>query len=462
MGKGKKARGEEPFGAQSALAVLDALPTCVMFCDRDLVIRYMNRSSLRMLRSIEDHLALRSDEVVGTSIDSFHRSVGATRGPKLDLLDLPYRGIVTWGSESIDLFVEPITKKSGDIVGAFATWNIVTKRIAAESEELERREAEERQSSALAGRVREILAMVGAAAAGDLTVTCAVDGDDPVGQLADGLRYFFEMLRSTIREIDQYTQVLSSSSEELRAVSQQMNSYADETSTQARSVAEGSQQVSANVELAAAGAEEMNASIRQIAENSNEAAVVARTAVDTATVVNETVVRLGNSSVEIGKFVSIITAISEQTHMLALNATIEAARAGTAGKAFGVVANEVKALATGTAQSAAEVAERVAEIQNDVAGTVDAISRIVEIVAYIDGLQASISTAVEEQAAATGEIGRNVADAARSSTDITMSISDVATAATATSDGAAQTRDAVAELAKMASDLQTLVGRFAY
>jgi methyl-accepting chemotaxis protein len=54
--------------------------------------------------------------------------------------------------------------------------------------------------------------------------------------------------------------------------------------------------------------------------------------------------------------------IAEQTHTLALNATIQAARAGAAGKAFAVVAREVRNLADSSREVSAEVSEDLGEV----------------------------------------------------------------------------------------------------
>jgi methyl-accepting chemotaxis protein len=166
---------------------------------------------------------------------------------------------------------------------------------------------------------------------------------------------------------------------------------------------------------------------------------------------------LGESSLEIGTVIKMITSIAQQTNLLALNATIEAARAGDAGKGFAVVANEVKELAKATAKATNDIGQKIEAIQNDTRGAVLAISEISAIINKINDYQYTIANAVEEQTATTSQMTQSISEAARGSSEIAATISGAAAAAKSTTSGAADTQSAASELSRMASELKSVV-----
>ncbi len=269
-----------------------------------------------------------------------------------------------------------------------------------------------------------------------------------------------ETFRDSMSRIAQNAAALASSAEELTAVSQQMAGNAEETSVQANVVAHASDDVSRRVSVVAASSDEMQTSIREISKAANEAASVAHNAVGAADSANQTIQRLGESSVGIGKVIKVITSIAQQTNLLALNATIEAARAGEAGKGFAVVANEVKELAKGTARATEEIGQKIEAIQNDTQSAVEAIAQIGNIIKHVNDISNNIAAAVEEQTVTTNEISRNVTEAASGTGEIAHNIAGVATAAHDTTRGATDTQVAAKALSEMATILQSLVGRF--
>ena len=110
---------------------------------------------------------------------------------------------------------------------------------------------------------------------------------------------------------------------------------------------------------------------------------------------------------EITQIAKAIEDIAFQTGLLSINASVEAARAGAAGKGFAVVANEVKQLASRSAQAAQSATDVVNKtrtiIQTGVEltkNTADSIEEISEVSAQISDISDKLVTAVEGQKSA--------------------------------------------------------------
>lgn len=397
--------------ADKVQAMMEQTPVNVMFAGADCKISYANPASIKTLRSIERLLPIKADQLIGQSIDIFHKNPAHQRKLLADPSNLPHQAKIKLGTEDLDLLVSPIYDKQRKYLGAMVTWSVITEQVATQRKIQEAAERDQEKATQMA---------------------------------------------HILNQVNHSATTLASSAEELTAVSSQMSANADETSAQANVVSAASEQVSKNVQTVSTGVEEMNAAIREIAKNATDSARVAQQAVITAATANTTVSKLGDSSAEIGKVIKVITSIAEQTNLLALNATIEAARAGEAGKGFAVVANEVKELAKETAKATEDISHKIEAIQNDTQGAVDSIRKIGDVIAQINDISNTIASAVEEQTATAAEMSRNVSEAAKGTAEIAQNITAVAQAAQNTTQGATNCQQAASELARMAAELQQL------
>jgi len=441
-------------------SMLDNLSANVTYADRNFKITYINPNALNMLRKVESLLPVRVDQIVGNSMDIFHKNPGHQRRVISESQGHPVGGRIQIGSEVFDLKATAVRGQFNEVVGTIVCWDCVTEKLEADQKLNEAAERERQQAETLGNKVDEILGVVDSAARGDLTRQIAVSGDDAIGKLGARLGQFFEDMRGNIQSIKENAVTLAGASEELSVNGREMINNADETAMQANAVSAASEQVTANMTTVSSGIDQMNSSIREIAKSASEASKVAQLAVNTAQVTSSRITKLRDSSVEIGNVVNVINSIAEQTKLLALNATIEAARAGEAGKGFAVVANEVKDLAKETADATDNISKRIEAIQADTTNAVDAIKEISNVINQINDISNTIASAVEEQTAVTSEIGRNVSESATGCGEIARSISAVANVAKGTTAGASNSQQAAVDLSKMAAELQQLVSHF--
>jgi methyl-accepting chemotaxis protein len=322
--------------------------------------------------------------------------------------------------------------------------------------------------------LRDLAAKAEMIANGDLSVDFQVASRDEVGQLTGSFKVMVGNLHRIIGEVSEAGSAIASASTELTASTEEM--------------ATGTKEQSDQTAFVSTAMVDMN---RMIVENSANASVLnetTKTAKDAAIhggkVVEETILGmqriasvvkastestrvLGASSSQIGRIVSVIDEIADQTNLLALNAAIEAARAGEQGRGFAVVADEVRKLAERTTKATKEIADMIKRIQNDtheaIASMEQGTQEVDQGIQLVDAAGNSLRDIVQLSQKVTDMVSQIVEANERqasSSKDIAQSVGEISGVAHETATGVQQIAKTAEDLDRLTENLQQLVSKF--
>jgi methyl-accepting chemotaxis protein len=210
----------------------------------------------------------------------------------------------------------------------------------------------------------------------------------------EGVSSSIEQMVRSVKAVLENTESLSSAAEETSASMEEMASSLREVDTSAEETSRLSAQV---VDRAETG----QAKVRETIEGME--------AIQEATETAERVIRgLHGRTVEIGAIVDVIDDVADETNLLALNAAIIAAQAGEHGKAFSVVADEIKDLAERVLASTKEIGGLIGAVQEEASKATGAIEKGTSSVASGVERSAEAGMALEAITRASRESGQRM------------------------------------------------------
>ena len=262
----------------------------------------------------------------------------------------------------------------------------------------------------LADYVREISVEVKAIAQGDLT-----RNDDDItdflgdfSELKTSLLYILKRFNSTLTEISNLAEQVSSNSSEVENASK---SLADGATEQAGVIEELNATIDTVVDMAEDTAKETQNASARVKASANKAN-------EEKEKMNELLTEMEHIteiSKEIGNIITDIEDIASQTNLLSLNASIEAARAGEAGKGFAVVADQIGKLAADSAKSAVNTRDLIdktlVEIEKGntiTRTTADAFNQIIADMESFAELAENTMEKANSQAESLEQIGQGI------------------------------------------------------
>jgi methyl-accepting chemotaxis protein len=281
--------------------------------------------------------------------------------------------------------------------------------------------------------------------------------------LSERLQHQDEFRRASMsfqERIGEIVQRLESHAGRMATASQNLASISTEAQSRAGASVESTQRVSGHVDFVASSVGNIAAALTSVAEDAERTSAVATSARSIVKAAEDDAKAMSEGARTIEQVVALIEDVAEQTNLLALNATIEAARAGAMGRGFGVVAHEVKQLATRTSQATEDVRGRLQGITAASMRIADRVAALAESINQVASVASAIAQSMRTQDANSQAITSNTGKTAGDVRNVAATVKDVASMIGETKQAADLVTKVSTDLGQQAVDLRAVVERF--
>jgi methyl-accepting chemotaxis protein len=320
--------------------------------------------------------------------------------------------------------------------------------------------------------LREMATIADSIAKGDLSVQVVARSDGDV--FGTAFKKMVESLHGIIQELALGAQALSTAATELATTSNQQSASISEQATSIRQSLQTLEEIRTIVQQASEKAK----SVVEISEHSLDVSKAGQEALreSVSAMVNikeqvqeiaDNIAELRDKTIQIGEITASVNDIADQSNLLAVNAAIEAAKAGQASRGFGVVASEVKNLATQSKRATAQVHGILGEIQKATTSTVvvteEGKKRVESGVNQVHKIGTNFNQlygVIEESSNAAKLIAAATNQQVAGIEQVALGMRSISEAANESVTGAAQQRDTAQNLSGLANSLNGIVSRY--
>lgn len=331
--------------------------------------------------------------------------------------------------------------------------------------------------------INRIINTASQAASGDLSVEFSSRRKDELGLLARSIDTMIANTRNLIANTIDISNKVAESALTVTSTTEYVSEISRDITVAIQEIAKGASDQASNAEESVGLMDQLAMRINKVSDTTNEIDTLSKEAMavtsqglttveelekktiettDNTNAITKDIQALESHSKSIGKIVSVIRSIADQTNLLALNATIEAARAGEAGRGFAVVADEVRKLAEQSMAATKEISTIINNTQKQTEITVqrsvdmeealksqnEAVNNTIRIFNSITSSMQVLAERIEEIREGTKEMNHYKADSLSS----IQNISAVSEETAASSEEAnASTQEQLASIEHLAS-----------